>query len=51
MTKVAFQGEKRAFSEDVGITFFGDAELFPSRRYMGDVFEAVADLKRKAKFI
>jgi prephenate dehydratase len=40
MTKVAFQGERGAFSEDAVITFFGDAELFPSR-YIGDVFEAV----------
>jgi len=40
MTKVAFQGERGAFSEDAVITFFGDVELFPSR-YIGDVFEAV----------
>ena len=40
MTKVAFQGERGAFSEDAVITFFGEAELFPSR-YIGDVFEAV----------
>jgi len=40
MAKVAFQGERGAFSEDAVITFFGDAELFPSR-YIGDVFEAV----------
>lgn len=40
MTKVAFQGERGAFSEDAVITFFGDVELFPSR-YISDVFEAV----------
>ena len=40
MTKVAFQGERGAFSEDAVVTFFGDVELFPSR-YIGDVFEAV----------
>jgi len=47
MAKVAFQGERGAFSEDAVITFFGDAELFPSR-YIGDVFEAV--LKGKVDF-
>jgi prephenate dehydratase len=40
MAKVAFQGERGAFSEDAVITFFGDAELSPSR-YIADVFEAV----------
>jgi prephenate dehydratase len=40
MTKVAFQGERGAFSEDAVITYFSDAELFP-HRYIGDVFEAV----------
>jgi len=40
MIKVAFQGERGAFSEDAVITFFGDAELFPNR-YLTDVFEAV----------
>ncbi len=40
MVKVAFQGERGAFSEDAVITFFGDAELFPCH-YLGDVFEAV----------
>jgi len=40
MTRVAFQGERGAFSEDAVITFFGEAELFPSR-YIADVFEAV----------
>jgi prephenate dehydratase len=38
--KVAFQGERGAFSEDAVISFFGEAELFP-RRYIADVFEAV----------
>lgn len=42
MVRVAFQGERGAFSEDALITFFGDAELFPSR-YLGDVFEAVLE--------
>ncbi|MBM4447276.1 MAG: prephenate dehydratase [Chloroflexi bacterium] len=40
MTKVAFQGESGAFSEDAVVTFFEDAELSPNR-YIGDVFEAV----------
>jgi prephenate dehydratase len=40
VTKVAFQGERGAFSEDAVITFFEDAELFPSK-YIADVFEAV----------
>jgi prephenate dehydratase len=40
VTKVAFQGERGAFSEDAVITFFGDVELLP-RRYIADVFEAV----------
>jgi prephenate dehydratase len=40
VTKVAFQGERGAFSEDAVINFFGDVELFPSR-YIADVFEAV----------
>ncbi len=40
MARVAFQGERGAFSEDAVITFFGDAELLPSR-YIADVFEAV----------
>jgi prephenate dehydratase len=42
MVRVAFQGERGAFSEDALITFFGDAELSPSR-YLGDVFEAVLE--------
>ena len=41
MVKVAFQGERGAYSEDAVITFFGDAELFPCR-YLGDVFESVS---------
>jgi prephenate dehydratase len=40
MTRVAFQGERGAFSEDAVISYFGDAELFP-HRYILDVFEAV----------
>jgi prephenate dehydratase len=40
MAKVAFQGEKGAFSEDAVITFFGDVEIFPNK-YIADVFEAV----------
>jgi prephenate dehydratase len=40
MVKVAFQGERGAFSEDAVITFFGGVELSPCR-YLGDVFEAV----------
>jgi prephenate dehydratase len=40
VTKVAFQGERGAFSEDAVIAFFGDVELSPSR-YIDDVFEAV----------
>ena len=40
MTKVAFQGERGAFSEDAVITFFGRAELSPNK-YIADVFEAV----------
>jgi prephenate dehydratase len=45
--KVAFQGERGAFSEDAVITFFGDVELSPSR-YIADVFEAV--LRDEADF-
>ncbi len=41
MVRVAFQGERGAFSEDAVITFFGDAQLSPSR-YLADVFEAVS---------
>lgn len=42
MVKVAFQGERGAFSEDAVIMFFGDAELFPVR-YLSDVFAAVQE--------
>jgi prephenate dehydratase len=42
VTKVAFQGERGAFSEDAVISFFGEAELFP-RRYIADVFDAVLE--------
>jgi len=42
VAKVAFQGERGAFSEDAVITFFGDAELLPSK-YIADVFEAVLE--------
>jgi prephenate dehydratase len=38
--KVAFQGERGAFSEDAVVSFFGEVELFP-RHYIADVFEAV----------
>jgi prephenate dehydratase len=40
VVKVAFQGERGAFSEDAVISFFGEAELLPCR-YIADVFEAV----------
>jgi prephenate dehydratase len=40
VAKVAFQGERGAFSEDAVITFLGDAEIFPNK-YIADVFEAV----------
>jgi len=40
MVKVAFQGERGAFSEDAVITFFRDAEFLPCS-YLSDVFEAV----------
>jgi len=39
MTRVAFQGERGAFSEDAVIKFFGDAELI-SCRLIADVFES-----------
>ena len=42
MVRVAFQGERGAFSEDAVITFFTDAVLFPCR-YLSDVFEAVRE--------
>jgi prephenate dehydratase/chorismate mutase/prephenate dehydratase len=40
MAKVAFQGERGAFSEDAVIRFFSDAELIPCRS-LKQVFEAV----------
>jgi len=40
VVKVAFQGERGAFSEDAVIAFWGDAELSPCR-YLDDVFKAV----------
>lgn len=42
MIKVAFQGERGAFSEDAVITFFSDAELLPNK-YIADVFESVLE--------
>jgi len=47
MTRVAFQGERGAFSEDAVIRFFGDAELIPCRSF-AHVFESVT--KDKADF-
>jgi prephenate dehydratase len=47
MTRVAFQGERGAFSEDAVIRFFGDAELIPCRSF-SHVFESVT--KDKADF-
>jgi prephenate dehydratase/chorismate mutase/prephenate dehydratase len=40
MTRVSFQGERGAFSEDAVITFFGEVELLP-RHSFKHVFEAV----------
>jgi prephenate dehydratase len=40
MAKVAFQGERGAFSEDAVLTFFAEAESLPFRN-LSDVFEAV----------
>jgi prephenate dehydratase len=40
MTRVAFQGERGAFSEDAVITFFGNVELIPCRSFT-HVFESV----------
>ena len=47
MTRVAFQGERGAFSEDAVIRFFGDVELIPCRSF-AHVFESVT--KDKADF-
>ena len=44
MTRVAFQGEKGAFSEDAVLKFFGDVELLPSRS-LADVFGRVNEGK------
>jgi prephenate dehydratase len=41
MTRVAFQGERGAFSEDAVATFFGDVKLTPCRSFK-HVFEAVS---------
>lgn len=41
MSKVAFQGERGAFSEDAVLKFFSQAELLP-RRFLADAFEAVS---------
>jgi len=41
MTRVAFQGERGAFSEDAVVRFFGDVELLPCRA-IRDVFQTVA---------
>jgi len=40
MVKVAFQGERGAYSEDAVTAFFGNTELVPCR-CLSDVFEAV----------
>lgn len=42
MNRVAFQGERGAFSEDAVISFFGDVELVPCRS-LSSVFEAVTE--------
>ncbi len=42
MTKVAFQGERGAFSEDAVLNFFGDVELHPCRS-LADVFGFVSE--------
>ena len=44
MTKVAFQGERGAFSEDAVLKFFGDVELLPCRS-LADVFGCVSEGK------
>ncbi len=40
MVKVAFQGERGAFSEDAVVNFFQDADVYPHHNFR-DVFEAV----------
>lgn len=42
MTKVAFQGERGAFSEDAVLSYFSDVEPLPCRS-LADVFKAVND--------
>ena len=44
MSRVAFQGERGAFSEDAVLRFFGDIELLPCRS-LAHVFEAAAEGK------
>ena len=44
MTRVAFQGEKGAFSEEAVLKYFGEVELLPCRS-LRDVFGAVAEGK------
>lgn len=47
MTRVAFQGERGAFSEDAVIRFFGDVESLPCRS-LTHVFEAVTKGEAKS---
>ncbi len=44
MTRVAFQGERGAFSEEAVLKYFGDVELLPCRS-LRDVFGVVAEGK------
>ena len=41
MSRVAYQGERGAYSEDAVVRFFGDVELLPCRT-IRDVFQIVA---------